>query len=743
MLQEPLRRSLAELQKQLLDLSRDASDVTIQRDCAASRQRVMQDGTTFAQQFLEQLGAAFNQLGEKEPAPDAAAVGVRSRQAFELVTVGEQEVSISLEQIRSRGEVRHSNVLYELGYRFGVLVGAPPLEGQALPIGPYVMAKACNAASSELKLPPAHQSLLLMHFGRWVIEELGPLYDNVNAQLMADGIMPQLSGIQIPRHLRTRQRPARTSDDGASGTAPVASEAAAGSASGAPIEELESLRNLLAQKHATQRRLDSSSNERTANTDELQSALGALQQHSVEVTNQGCHELHSAARLRQGLLAQLNLGKPAGTPHFQLSSEQSDTVELVVWLFEQLGHQLRQGGKASSLLADLELPMLRVAMVDHGFFNDRTHPARQLLNTVTTAANDWLDAGNDESSRPLAAKLERLVRRASQGSPSADLYSTLLADIKHHMALLARESQAAERRHIEAAKAREQLEQARHRAGELMTERFAQSQPHGLLRALLDRAWSDVLALTLLRHGEDSGTFRAQLNITDQLLGRAAIDNYLDFRSGVESGLQQIGMRAEVAVQVTERLLGKAAPDRAAGILSATELAMHLKHHRRHGEPQPGDKPSASAPTADAATPAARQDSLAQEDHTAQSSTSATAEMTTEREAIAIDPHLLLIEQHLKKLPFGTWFEFTNLATGQTARYKLVWYSPISGRCVLVDRRGQPDERTTLLQLAHEIAGASAREVPAQPNNLLDRAQRNLARSLQAHRPSPSEATRP
>src|SRR6185312_16230761 len=316
----------------------------------------------------------------------------------------------------------------------------------------------------------------------------------------------------------------------------------------------ESLRDLLSQRRAGQGTGSGEAAGPAASEEELQSALGALQQHLAKVTDHASRELRSAARLREELLTQLNLGKPAGAPRTQLTSEQGDTVELVAELFEQLGQQLQQGSNARGLLGNLQLPVLRVAVADHDFFEQRDHPARKLL--VAVAANDWLDGSDDESNRPLASKLEQLVSRANQEPPSAGLYTTLLADIEHHLALLTRKAQAAERRHVEAAQGRERLDQARHRASELMAERFAQSPPRGLLRALLDRAWSDVLALTLLRHGEDSAAFKAQLAITDQLLGRLPTSDHRQLQQEVESGLQQIGMHAEEAVQVAQRLLG-------------------------------------------------------------------------------------------------------------------------------------------------------------------------------------------
>ncbi|OOG62046.1 hypothetical protein B0E46_13710 [Rhodanobacter sp. B04] len=735
-LHEPLRRCLGDFEQQLFALAERARQHAQQQDLYSSRQRVLQDRTRFEQRFIEQVGEAFNALEgdatRHAPAGSTGSTGTKTWKSLELLDPVEQELTMAVEQLGARGEVRHSSVLYELGYRMAVLIGSPPLEGAKLPLGPHALTQAFQRASAELTLPLAHQLLLLQSFDQWLIQPIAPLFDSINAQLQGDGILPQLRSIPIPRHLSKRERPAKTPAAAAAAAEP-AHAASSGGGAGGSIEVLESLRDLLAQQRANQAGPAGQSAGHVASSDELQTALGALQQHLAQVTGQASRELRSAQRLRDELLTQLNVGKPQGAPHTQLTGEQGDTVELVAMLFEQLGQQLQQGGNAHNLLGDLQLPVLRMAVADKGFFEKREHPARKLLDTVTAAANDWLDGSDDESNRPLANKLEQLVARASQEPPSAGLYTTLLADIEHHLALLTRKAQAAERRHVEAAQGRERLDQARHRAGELMAERFTQSPPRGLLRALLDRAWSDVLALTLLRHGEDSEAFGKQLAITDQLLGRLPVGDRQQLQQNVEYGLQQIGMHAEEAEQVAQRLLGTEKPDSAVELPSATDLAMRLKQHQRLGEHQSTHPIQPSQPV-QPGQPAAQQ--------------SARHEPATVHPAQAPEPspRERRIEQHLGKLPFGSWFEFVDPATGQIARRKLAWHSPMSGRCLLVSRRGQRGEEMTLAQLAHEIATGRVCEVPEQRESMLDRAWRSLTGSLRqsagAGRSDPQEPNR-
>lgn len=752
-LQEPLRRCLSEFEKQLFAQAERAHHSGEQQDCFSSRQRVLQGRTAFMQRFTERLAAALDEIDRARDDPAAPDPGAKVWQSLELVDPAEQELSMRLDQLGARGEVRHSTVLHELGHRFAVLIAAPPLEGPALPVGPHALARACHEAGALLELPLKHQLQLLQNFDQWVIQALAPLYDTINARLQSDGILPQLRSIVLPRHIGKRGRaggaatepPAEPTGAAESMAEPTSQAAAArgGSGSGGSIDVLESLRDLLARQRAGQGGGATGTSGRAASEEELQTALGALQQHLADVTDNASRELRSAARLREELLAQLNAGKPSGAPRTELTDEQGDTVELVARLFEQVGQQLHRGGTARNLLTGLQLPVLRMAVADHGFFEKREHPARRLLDTVTVAANDWLDGSDDESNRPLAIKLEQLVNRANQEPPSAGLYTTLLADIEHHLALLTRKAQAAERRHVEAAQGRERLDQARHRAGELMAERFVRAPPKGLLRALLERAWSDVLALTLLRHGEDSEPFRAQLAITDQLLGLLPVKDPLQLQVEVESGLQQIGMHAEESVQVAQRLLGAGKPSPGAELPSATDLALRLKQHQRLGEQNAGHE----APARQVATPASAPAAATARNGTATPATGRAAAAPAPARAAAkgqpaapVDARVRRIEMHLREVPFGSWFEFIDPATGQISQRKLAWYSPMSGRCLLVSRRGQRGEEMTLAQLAHEVASGRVCEVPAPTESLLDRAWRSLAGSL---RQQPAEPRRP
>ena len=745
-----LRHCLDRFDKRLYEQAESSRNHLEQQRCFDSRNLIQQQSAGFIQSFASRLREAFEQMGTSD---DEQTSHQLTLQSLSLLDRNEQELTSALEKHAARIEAHNGPVLSELSYRLAVLVGAPPLEGKHLPPGPLSLAYILRDASEAMNLPLEHRLLLLQVFETSVGDAILRLYDGINEKLIADGILPQLRAFPAARPVHGP----------AHGAAPAATQTPATQTPtpaqpteqrSEPIAVLETLRDLLSRQRVTAAGPAPVYSGRTATPDELQGALSALQQHMIQVTDNTSRELRSAQRLHEELLLQLNSGVPAGAPRMQLSTEQGDTVELVAMLFEQLAQQLHHGPNARALLGNLELPLLRMAIADRDFFNQREHPARQVLGKLAETVNDWLDGPDGETDPQLLGKLSHLIERTQQEPPTAGLYTSLLADIEHHLSQLSRKAQATERRHVEAMQGRERLEQARRRADELMRERFAVSSPRGLLRTLLERAWTDVLALNLLRHGEHSDGFRQQLRITDQLLGQFPVTDTVLLRHEVETGLQQIGMNADESEQVAQRLIGPEPTAHVTPSIATLEDVPSNTTSQTTSEIAPeSEKPVPSEPAAPIIVPAKPRPSTASAMADPPSATDLALRLKQRQRLgehrgqeapvatnAAVVPPLGLrearIHNRLRQLPFGSWFEFIDPVTNEATQRKLAWFSPVSGNSLFVTRRGQRSDMMNLQELARAIANGRVRELPPQQENLLDRAWHSLTASLL--RPSPS-----
>ncbi|UGB38446.1 DUF1631 family protein [Frateuria soli] len=663
----PLRSCLADFDRALHERAANARSHLDQQRYQATRQRLVQEREAFEQRFVGCIHQALLELGSQPAAPQSPA-----RQTLSLLDPIEHEMTAALDQLVARSAARGGPLLVELGYRLAVLIGMPPLESEAMPLGPQAMARAFRDSSAALGLPAEHHLLLLQAVEGKLIDGLAPLHEVVNNHLAAAGILPRLRPFPLPRSPR---RPRRTR--------PLpAAPAPAGESADAPARP-SGLRELLTHQRGPRPVPDHA---RFATTGELDAALAALPQGAA------ARDLpRRPQRLREALVDQLNAGQPLDAVPLLPSPDADDTLELIARLFDTLRRQLPPAGSAHALLDRVQLPMLRAALADEGFFERREQPARQLLEQLIEAAREWLD-GADGS---LVAPLEQLLDRLDRESPTPTLHAGLAAELERQVAQQQRRAQATERRHIEAMQGRERLEQARQRAAELLTGLLAKAPPRPALRALLEHAWSDVLALTLLRHGEQSESFARRLVITDQLLGRLPPGNLDALQAEVVAGLQQIGMQGEEANELAQRLIGAGAVMQEGDTAGLTGLAMRLKQRHGPGEAARPAQAQAPVPSAEA----------------------------------------LRLHQRLSRHS-GDWFEFVQ-ADGGRVRRKLAWYSARAARGLFVTRQGQRAGEMSVADLAQAIAAGKVRALPAVNESDLDRAWRALTDSLRQATPMP------
>jgi hypothetical protein len=693
--------------------------------CLESIRRIKPVRADLAPRFMLSLEddlARFDQRATpvvvKKAEPGAAAW-------LELSLVGSSELdeSLTLREMAARVEVRHSVPLYELGYRFGVLAARPAFDVESLPLGPGRITAALRYAVAVLDLPLEHRILFYQTFDRLTMSGLGAVYTAANTYLAEQRILKYLqlqtigksrpaaqarAAAPAARESFTPPRPrggqAAEVDVGGFGLAvfEVASTKARPAAPASPASAPREVRpqrtpdttreggqfavlreQLNAHRHGQGMMLSPHAADAfEPGARELQAALGVLQVRSPPTIMLGGKVVQrTIAQLRQDLLNQLRNATPAGqTP--RLGDEDADTIDLVGLLYERLMQATRPNGRTQSMMTRLQVPVLRAALRDKRFFFSADHPARRLLNSIVDSGTHWLDDGA-EADPSLLERTQRAIERInSEFDTDMRVFDQVNEDLMTHVGALARKAEVSERRLIEASRGREKLALARDAAVRAITVRLAMNKPSRLLRTLLEQAWTDVLALTILRQGEKSDTYRKQLAVADQLIAvGGAMQTMLDkplaatWREEIETGLSQVGYHEDEIQAVVNRLF---APEQAAdddSAISQTDLAMRLKSKMRLGET--ADEPLRN--------PAPHQAAL---------------QLTAE------EAHTL---ERLKATPFGTWLEVVGSKPDEHSRLKLSWFSLLTGRCLLTSQRGARADERGLDQVARDIAGGRLR----------------------------------
>ena len=691
LLEPLLRNALDDLEHELFRIAEQSSGGQAQHEAMEALKEVKRQRPRFQGRFMALLEQRFAMIDRAAATSES---GRRPDGDLSLVDPHEFDETMALDDLSTRTELHAGNAIFDLCHRYAVLVAAPPLDNDALPSGPHALATVLGEAATDFGLQREHRLLFYRLCDRRLFAAAETFYTRLNDHLKDSGILPDLRSY-LHRRAASAARPAAPEAQAPPGAAnddsgPMAPAINFTAPAAPPMVELHALLDARRRALNPDAEAAAAQSAQFASMPELQEALSALQ--ALPSRNAAPQP---GARLSGDLMAQLRRASRGNA--VQLQPEHRDALDLVGLLYDQLLTETRTEGIAQQLLGSLQVPLLRIALSDSNFFTVRNHPARRLLNLVLETANLWLDRSDEKFDNALNQRLQRSVKRVVEDNTGdMAVIQKEADDLDTHLKLISRRAEIAERRQVEAAQGRDRLQDARALAAKAINARLSKHKTSPLVRTLLENAWSDALTLTLLREGEHSEAYRRRLAAVDQLLDAPAGRDNTRLAADFNHGLTQVGLQANEADQITRYALELPQQAPTAGSAptpTQTELLIRLKSRHKPGEEEAGP-----------AKPGPRKLPL------------------TSSERRALDT--------LKTLPFGSWLEFTLNQQGQKAARKLAWYTPSSGRCLVVNARGTASPERTLEQIARMMARGQVRVLPNQDGGMIDRAWNALMAGL-------------
>jgi hypothetical protein len=702
-----IRRALDQVESVLFGLAERSGNSGEQQRHFESLREVKLARADMAPRFLQHVEASLAALRPANGAARAPADMQPQRSPLGLVDAAVLDEDLALQEIAGKAEVRNSLDLNALAQRLAVVAGTPTWAIDSMPLGPTQLAEAFRHALGSIDLDSAHRVLLYRQFDRAALLPIGMFYETANARLVGLRILPNLLPPSYRRNAAAQQ--SKPPADPEAGTPNAVDEANEHATERADAELFGTLRDLLGER----RRASGAGAARPAepqqpaSREDLQSVLGAMQRGAgtpSRATN------YDAEHFRNTLLVKLRRSSPQGRP-LGLADEDADTIDLVGMLFDYITRDVRDGSAARALLTQLHVPVLRVALGDKTFFTRRDHPARELLNTIAETGARWMDASDADTDTELVDRMRMVVQHVGADfDGDIGVFENLLGDLGEHMRVVARRAEVVERRHIDAAKGRDRLEIARNAARSAVTRLVQDHRPAPRVRALLEHAWVDALALSALRDGTAGTEFRRRLTVASNLVRRAesardgeAVDT--EVRGELDAGLRQVGLHPDDVEGILDHLHADASTQdtqQERQVLERIDEALESKARLGGTEAAPvKTQPAPPAPMSPAET-----------------------EML----------------QQLKRTAFGTWFDFVLNQQGETARRKLAWYSPVTGHCLFVNQRGARSEDRTLEQLARDMVRGQARVANLAAGSMIDRAWKAIMVMLKPGEPAPAGA---
>jgi hypothetical protein len=628
------------------------------------------------------------------PGQDATS-GVETTDELSLVDNDELEENLAVSGMVSKAENRYHRELFAINMRFAQLVGMPDLTTRQNPVGPFSLAEGFREAMRQWGGDLGVRLVVFKLFDRYVMGYIGGLYDDINDAMVAAGVLPKI--VQRVRRNPVAPSVQRARDES---NATVAAEAAAEEAQAEEISQeqvlsmlgqLLSLRRDHGARNLYSRRLPGSGDAKymqlpSVASTELLDALHSLQRDAsaeAPVSPQEIYQLQNEMLVSLG--RQLDMGTPEA-PAKRLNQVDQDLLDVIGMLFDFILDDRNVPDAMKALLGRLQIPMLKVAVLDRSFFGNKQHAARRLLNTLARAAMGWVDDG-DRSAKSLYGRIESAVGRVlSDFNDDIGLFALVLDEFSNFVDREARGAEVAEERINQVTRGQEQLLIARRRVAEVLNQ-FRVEQPDlpPAVVNILREGWHDVMLLAYLREGEESIAWKDAFKAVEELIWSV--------QPKVEAAERQRLLKAipDLLKRLRDGLNNISFDQHRAGQLFKDLQASHIAALR--GESDPGDA-------------------------------EAVDELVPEEVALSVaaEPEVIKDDCYDKAaaLQVGQWLEWQRDDTW--VRGKLSWRSQVTSACIFVNRKGMKVAEMLVNDIAVLFRAEQARVLDDLNTPLMDRA---------------------
>jgi hypothetical protein len=201
----------------------------------------------------------------------------------------------------------------------------------------------------------------------------------------------------------------------------------------------------------------------------------------------------------------------------QMGQMDTVTLDIVAMLFDQIFGDASIPAAMKALIGRLQIPMLKVAVLDKTFFSKKTHPARRMLDTLGELS---LGLGNGfEPDSSLHRRIDEVLRRVvEEFEEDFGVFERVTAELQ---ALIEEANRTAERAAKQDAKRiqdKERLEVARLFAqNELRARLLGRRLPRAIVR-FLATDWLKLLILAYAKGGRESRAWHSLVETMDILV---------------------------------------------------------------------------------------------------------------------------------------------------------------------------------------------------------------------------------
>ncbi len=750
-LPQSIRSILDKVQDALCDLGDKTQDDALRRVYYDAMQELRAKRNAIEGEFKQHYLDGFNKEAKRnrngEEGSDEASSDDDELE-LSLLEDDDLEEALAIENMIASIKTSCKQELFGLNRRMGLLLNDPGLEKADHPMSPEVICFALKEACKEIESRTDVRIVILRLFSKYIANEVDGVYQQINDHLVKKEVLPSIRPRLSSRSKKRGSEQSKTQDHSS------ASGGQVGRSGPSEHDILSTLQQLM-----------------SANI-----ARGEASQHGGQTHGQGVPIVDVLTKLQHGNaesvigendafdLSALENGSvnilrdlKAISAANSISHADDMTIDIVAMLFDYILDDESVPDTMKALIGRLQIPVLKVALLDKALFSKKSHPARRLLNTLADAAIGWSEDHDQDDS--LYKKVHSVVHRIlDEFDDNVNIFAELADELDEFVADEEKKARERAEQSAIAIHAKEQLNLAKALVRDELKRRISEKDVGEFERQFLANHWKQALFVTCVKKGEDSPAWKAAIETMDELIWSISPKRTAEDRNKLvkllprllkllNSGLNltsidptdrkrffgRLARRHIAAVRLISNTsgLGRSQANTARGQVESALDEMSAAHTDKVED---REKKQAQDKAAHQAEEKAVKGSEFDLSGLPPEMTELLKEGQVEVEEIVLgydtrDDATGAIEEHyidmVTGLQVGTWLAFF-AEDGTSKRARLTYVSPDTGEYLFTDRQGMKVATKTLYGLAIEFRRGSVTIIEAPSNSLFDRAVTNI-----------------
>ncbi len=491
--------------------------------------------------FSQELLSNFQKLQITNKSLEESSLDEFPMDNFSLVQEDELEENLAIDSMVAKAENKNEQAIIQIVTRLDTLLANVRVDTTNNPVSPRFICESFREASHSLELDIKAKLIVYKLFDRLVASRFPHVYAEINEYLVKHGVLPDLPGpgAAFKKKQAARRKAAQQNRRESDSENNYDEDYSSGAGAGADIgtEVLSALRNLLAVQRggatiggvpvvagavsaqgvvASTPTQDGVLMAPVVDNRQLVQALSTVQADIQQQPVAAGGGYLPVADLRGQIGTVLPVTGPVSSTNIGQAND--DVIDIISMLFDFILDDKNLPDEFKALIGRLQIPLLKVALLDETFFSKGNHPARKLLNEMARAGIGWTQE-TDGSGVGLRDKVEEIVTTIlNEFVDDTSIFAEALEDFHGFTNEHQKRAELVEKRIREAEEGKAKSETAKAKAEDALKKIVGHHKLPEAVGRLVFEAWQSVMLLIYLREGDTSEAWKKHLLTAEELM---------------------------------------------------------------------------------------------------------------------------------------------------------------------------------------------------------------------------------